>query len=197
MISFSVSRRRARSRHIVGRMRKSARRTFGVRLSVCHAYENAARLDRCSPFQFQAPSRSRDAKNRHSSDWRKSETEKPQARFSRERDRQIREGGFEETREGSGLGCVNDKTTVQRRATKGPHGISRMGAERVESWFGRVPRGARVSAVPAGDASGDDRPLVAVHGMRGEDFLVLLFGERPALHRGVELVAPPACVPKE
>mmetsp|Transcript_5898 Transcript_5898/g.23899 ORF Transcript_5898/g.23899 Transcript_5898/m.23899 type:complete len:359 (+) Transcript_5898:1088-2164(+) len=45
---------------------------------------------------------------------------------------------------------------------------------------------------PAGDASGDDRPLVAVHGVRGEDFLVLLLGERPALHRGVELVAPPA-----
>lgn len=66
-------------------MRKSARRTFGARLSVCHAYENAARLDRCWPFQFQARL-GRVAKNTHSSDWRKSETEKPRAGFSHESD---------------------------------------------------------------------------------------------------------------
>ena len=44
---------------------------------------------------------------------------------------------------------------------------------------------------PAGDGARDYRPLVAVDGMRREDLPVLLRGERPALHRGVELVAPP------
>jgi len=74
----------------------------------------------------------------------KSETEKPRARFSRERDRQIREGGFEETREGSERGCVNDETTVQRRATKGPHGISRRVSSVLNLGLG-VCRGARAS----------------------------------------------------
>lgn len=101
--------------------------------------------------------------------------------------------GVRRTRVGRARGCrdrQNDgSASCDERAAWNL--ASLLACERVGS-SGRVPRGARVSAVPAGDASGDDRPLVAVHGVRGEDFLVLLLGERPALHRGVELVAPPA-----
>ena len=53
--------------------------------------------------------------------------------------------------------------------------------------------GRRVSGgVPARNPARDDRPLGAVDGVRGEDLPVLLLRERAALHRRVELVAPPA-----
>lgn len=51
---------------------------------------------------------------------------------------------------------------------------------------------AACGLVPAGDGSGDDRPLVPVDGMRREDRAILILGERAALDHGVELVAPPA-----
>jgi hypothetical protein len=57
--------------------------------------------------------------------------------------------------------------------------------------FGLTGAGA-CGLVPAGDGSGDDRPLVPVDGMRREDRAILILGERPALDHGVELVAPPA-----
>ena len=41
------------------------------------------------------------------------------------------------------------------------------------------------------DGTGDDGPLVAVDSVRRENLPVLLLGERPALHRGVQLIAPP------
>lgn len=122
----------------------------------------------------------------------KSETKKP-PRFSRELDRMPPRAGVRRTRVGRARGCRDRQNDGSASCDERAAGnlASLLACERVGS-SGRVPRGARVSAVPAGDASGDDRPLVAVHGVRGEDFLVLLLGERPALHRGVELVAPPA-----
>jgi hypothetical protein len=46
---------------------------------------------------------------------------------------------------------------------------------------------------PSRDGARDDGPLVAVDGVRREDLPVLLLGERPALDRWVQLIAPPVC----
>ena len=60
-----------------------------------------------------------------------------------------------------------------------------------ELLFGSGLRGG-AALLPAGDGSGDDRPLVPVDGVRHEDRTILILGERAALDHGVELVAPPA-----
>ena len=60
-----------------------------------------------------------------------------------------------------------------------------------ELLFGSGLRGG-AALLPAGDGSGDDRPLVPVDGVRHEDRAILILGERAALDHGVELVAPPA-----
>lgn len=54
---------------------------------------------------------------------------------------------------------------------------------------------ARASCVhglaPSGDGARNDGPLVAVNGVRCENLPVLLLRERPALHRRIQLIAPP------
>ena len=52
-------------------------------------------------------------------------------------------------------------------------------------------RASGTIVAPARYRPRDDRPLVPVHRVRGEDELVLLRGERPALHVRVQLIAPP------
>ena len=44
---------------------------------------------------------------------------------------------------------------------------------------------------PSGDGTRDHGPFVAVDSVRRENLLVLLLCERPALHGGVQLIAPP------
>lgn len=74
----------------------------------------------------------------------KSETKKPR-RFSRELDRMPRERGSAERASVARGGAETAKTTVQRRATKGPLGISRVFWRASVSDLRGVCRGARAS----------------------------------------------------
>jgi hypothetical protein len=124
---------------------------------------------------------------------RKKARPKSHPRFSRELDRMPPRWGVRRNARRSRAGVPRPpkrRFSVVRR--KGRRESRESFGVRACRIFGACAAGRARLRVPAGDASGDDRPLVAVHGVRGEDFLVLLLGERPALHRGVELVAPPA-----